>query len=490
MSNENEHRPHLEARLFTRRQVVTGFGAGAFTLSAGFLRACCACDAGADDCGGGKTTVEPTEETTHAGETAEKILQSYTGNKGMSYLDRQVTDSRVIDYIAERAASFNGRNCGGGALPSYLDLILVEDGPTQPLDAGGLAPNDLSFVAMIDLERSNPFRNYLSEKLKRSITPENTNCVFRTTRFLSAAATDEIGNPVIGISDSVLVFARSEGSKQDELATTRTYLVDCSGIKQLAKVTPDQAAPQGKKIDQTRTMPGRDSLINGYFNHLVGYDTQNGEKIYMGFYNQYKPVDPANFPGQYGGIQGVEYRELTPDMDDVTSTPPAGTPSPDAPNDVTHDFEIASMTGQLATLPSGYAVAGGQLVSRQPASYTIVWSDGAVGFWDSIPDGSSERRGDPFQWGPANFNCEGTVFDTCYTCCNDARNAGIAIGTGFLFGIPGCIPLVFGAPFCIAALISLSAAFIGTSIILGNSCETDCGDTFYRAPMPGRPLPN
>jgi hypothetical protein len=480
-------------RILTRRQFIRGLGGGAATLGLGYVQACSWCEKN----GGEETTaVEPTEPTTPT--NSDEVIRSYAGEKGLSYLDRKVTDSRMVDLITERAASF-GQSCEEGDVPSDLEIILdttMEELP-GPIDAGGLATNDLRLISPVDLERSPVLMDYLSGKLGRDVTPDNAHCSFTTTRFFAAATSkaDPLHQPYIGITDSVVASVHDESEQEDDQAAADVLVVDCAGINRRMRGTFDNSSrpPLGQKVDQSEVILGRDSLINAYFDHLVGYNLQ-GEKVYVPFdpYNSERDPAPRQVSPEYGGVRVVEYRKIVTEPFQSRSTPPPDANPQDPPNDANYPADIAYYQGQLSDawpelpdLPSsGYFLAGGQTYAVEHELYLLRYSDGTLEHSWSLPDGAEERRGDPMTWSynVETWRCVGNTFDGCVGCCTDKLGAAV----GFASSI--CVGGIF-AEFCplvcaIAACVIAGGMILG-SLSLSSQCQDGCNGRFWQ--VPGQP---
>ena len=410
-------------------------------------------------------------------------------------MDRKVTDPRMADYLTERAGSF-GQSCEEGDVPSDMEIALntTEESPGA-LDAGGLAPNDLRLISPVDLERSPVLTDYLSGKLGRDVTPENATCAFTTTRFFAAATSraDPLHHPVIGITDSVYATVQQD-TGQDNEAITDVLVVDCAGVNDRMRGTFNTSSPPpGQKIDQNQSIPGRTSLINAYFDYLVGY-TQ-GQKVYVPFDpSKSAKFNPSQGSIEYGGVRVVEYQKIFAEALEATPTPPTDANVQDPPNDANYPADIAEFQGQLSdawpVLPdmdsSGVFLAGGEMSAVDLPFYTIYYTgSGSVEYSFALPQGAEKRYGDPVSWTYAGaWPCEGQGFDGCGECC-DGRLSD-AVGGIALLGTSLATGCFFTGPFAIGCWITsgiLLAGMYAASRLSHSGCRgTGCNRTFYRVP--------
>jgi hypothetical protein len=402
--------PHI----LTRRQFLRGLGGGAAAIGIGSLQAC---ESGVKERRGDQDDGRDQDD----GNPTQREL---FGRKGLSYLDREVTDPTVVGYLTERAASF-GENCQGGDIPSDMAIALATE-EVSPLDAGGGATNDLRLISPIDLERSPVLMDYLSGKVGRDVTSENASCAFTTTRFFAAATSKALGifHPaVIGITDSVFASVQDDSGRGDQ-ATADILVVDCAGVtRRMRRTINNPSRPRGKQIDRNENIPGRDSLLNAYFDYLVGYRETNGQKVYVPFDpSRSQKFNPSQGSIEYGGIRVVEYQKVYPDLGRLTSTPPPNASSQDSPNDANYDYETAENQGQLddPLIETDIALAGGETYATDLQLYTIYYPDNrSVEYSFAIPQGAQKMYGDPVAWlNKGGWEVFGQGLDSCLASCD------------------------------------------------------------------------
>lgn len=448
MPEASNSKTFIGPRILTRRRFLRGLGGGAATLGLGYVQACSWCQP------------KPTPE---------ERLRRNVGKKGTSYLDRKVKDPRVVDYVAQRAASFGDRCEGGSEIPP-LELSLTDEPDIPQLDAGGFATNDLRFWSAVDLEGSPALTEYLSGNVGREVTSENADCLFSTTRFYATATSLANNRILIGITDSVVAFVR-DGPLEDEQTTQNAFLIDCAGINQISSRKVGQVpSPPGEKVDQLESIPGRPRLINAYFDHIVGYyDEPGGGTAYFPFDpSEAERFSPQPRSTEYFGTRVVEYLRIPLDLRQHTSKPPPSAPQdPDSRNDVSHDFETAIELGQVQPfIESGLAASGGETIVRCPPSCEPP---------PSPPGGGNVRFGDPARFSIADFRCTRDSRDECENCCDTAQIGGMALGGSICLSSVFCGP---AAPLCAPIACLLGGGLLLTSFVLGRRCADNCRFTF------------
>jgi hypothetical protein len=275
---------------------------------------------------------------------------------------------------------------------------------------------------------------------------------------------------------------------EDDQVAADILVVDCAGVNSRRRGTYDKSAPPpGQQIDQNKAISDRDSLLNAYYDYLVGYKAGNGEKVYVPFDpSESQKYNPSRGSLEYGGVRVVEYQRIFPVVGENTSTPPPNAISPDSPNDANYDYETASRRGQLveAEMETNIALAGGQTFAVQLQLHTLVWGNGQIEYSVVLPPGAQPRNGDPISWRAGAWQCEGQGFDGCTDCCRTTLSntwtpvqilATSLAGACALTGFPAAIPCWITAGIFVAGLV-------GVNLLRESACNSGCQKSFYRVP--------
>jgi hypothetical protein len=493
MPNRNSVHAFIGPRLYTRRQLLKSFGAGAITLSAGYLQACKAeqpnpqAKRGRGDHHGERPNPEGKRRRgahhgdDHGDRGGHKALQAVVGdvmgNKAASYFGKQVKDPAVIGYIERRASSF-GSACNLGNAPGGFNLKIIASDPLEPLDIGGEFTNDLSYVAGVDVKGSSAFAKYFSGETGRQVKKGNVSAFFVTNRFFDAKASNVNGQPLVGVADAVVVVFVTDISKDKKRSTIESYLVDCGGVHLLRKIRFNRnMAPRTSPIEKNPYVVDRDSRVNGYFGNLVAdYTNPSREtrKVLLPYdYSAFEDPLPPDAPRRksYAGIEGVQYQRVDPDIPPEEYEEPSGSNDTGGPSTQTGEWSNKDPEFGIGLAVQGYALDGGQI--SQP--------------WPPPEQPPGTGYGPP-QGGVA-FDCfEKETRDNCTGCC---RNTALASQGGILAGVGECIAVnglrpcwvvpIIGNISCVFACCAAGAAL---SVAVRYK-EMQCNENCYKpTPLP------